>query len=155
MYLPQENRQNVLTRYCKFQFKKTETNKQKEHYQVSFYHSVLNAHLLKLRLSGLYMVIHGRRGGVAPKESRGAIPPPPHFFACQLRGQSFTLLVIIPLPQYANFGTTLCRKENLYQSPPPPPSKIFRAGAASFHFAPPPPLTKHPAPPPPHTHTHM
>ena len=45
------------------------------------------------------------------------------FFACQLRAQSCTLMIIIPLSHYDNFATTFFRKQKLCRQslPPPPP----------------------------------
>ena len=69
-------------------------------------------------------------------------PPPPIiscfvcfcFFACQLRGQSCTcMLMIIPLHHY-DFATPFEEKKKCFGAPPPPPGDFFRADAALRHF---------------------
>ena len=44
------------------------------------------------------------------------------FLACQLRGQSCTLMILIPLPHYNNFATTFLRKEKTCAWTPSNPS---------------------------------
>ena len=55
------------------------------------------------------------------------------FFACQLKGHSCTLIMIVPQPYHENFATTFFRSKKKGDGAPP---GFFRAGgAASRHFA--------------------
>ena len=76
-----------------------------------------------------------------------ATPPPPHDFlfllVCQLRGQSNTLMIIRPYPDY-NFATKFFKEKNVSESPHSALSKFCFSGLAQ-HRGILPTLTKHPA----------
>ena len=66
------------------------------------------------------------KGGGGGLWAEGAITPydfPSSFFACQLRGQSCTLMMIIPLPHYKHLASI---------GPPPPSSPIYSFWILSY-----------------------
>ena len=77
-----------------------------------------------LLFQGRYTMGQGRREGGMGAVTPMIWPPPPFFFSsCQLRAQSCTLMIIIPLSHYDNFATTFFRKQKVCRRSPPTPHK--------------------------------
>ena len=102
--------------------------------------------------------------GAAPLRGGGGGQLPPHefslllfyfyFFACQLSGQSCTSMLIIPLPCYVNFATTISPRFFSDFFSEKKVSELFqdwRRSIVAFCPLPPPPITKHPGAAPAYT----